>query len=209
MGRGVHTPPVPRAARGASQREKMSGLARPVDVAAVAQRLAAPAAHGIGLGIGSAADHPASGCGTTGGAGLQPLVTAGSFDRCEYCLGFENSFPVPAPGTRYTARGTRKVTAIRPAKAGNGSITRHRMSTRDGADQPTHHATLENAGMAMRFSPASRVRPSIRHFGMDPDDFQLDTVVGGRSSAVATAIVPPSASMNCSTVCMTDLLRVS
>ena len=37
--------------------------------------------------------------------------------------------------------------------------------------------------------------PGMRHFGIDPDDFQLDTVVGARSSATATATVPPRASM--------------
>lgn len=44
--------------------------------------------------------------------------------------------------------------------------------------------------------------PGIRHFGMEPDDFQLETVVGARSSATATATVPPSASIMSDAVSM-------
>ena len=42
----------------------------------------------------------------------------------------------------------------------------------------------------------------MRHFGMEFDVFQLDTVVGARSSATATETVPPSASMISDTVRM-------
>lgn len=54
----------------------------------------------------------------------------------------------------------------------------------------------------MPFSLARDLTPSSRHFGMLPDDFQLDTVDGVRSSAVATSTVPPNASMICAALFM-------
>lgn len=59
-----------------------------------------------------------------------------------------------------------------------------------------HAAACEGeAVIEIPFAAARAASFSIRHFGMEPDDFQLETVVGARSNAVATATVPPSASM--------------
>jgi len=62
-------------------------------------------------------------------------------------------------------------------------------------------------GTGLPCSCANRTRPSIRHFGMEPEAFQLDTVVGASSSAFATATVPPSVLMNSVTVCISHSLR--
>lgn len=60
----------------------------------------------------------------------------------------------------------------------------------------------------MPFCAASIVMPSSRHFGMLPDVFQLDTVDGVRSSAVATSTVPPSASMICAAVLISAFVTI-
>lgn len=62
------------------------------------------------------------------------------------------------------------------------------------------HACTSTGVRASKSTPASAAHArmsDILHFGMRPDCFQLETVVGARFSARATATVPPSASMIC------------
>lgn len=56
---------------------------------------------------------------------------------------------------------------------------------------------------------ASLLSLSIRHSGMLPALFQLETVVGAKARAFATLLVPPSASMNCDASFMKPLVRIS
>ena len=59
------------------------------------------------------------------------------------------------------------------------------------------------------FSSASRLRLSIRHFGMLPEVFQLDTVDGVRSRDLATKLVPPSCSIICVAVIMGLIVTIN
>jgi len=54
----------------------------------------------------------------------------------------------------------------------------------------------------MPFIRAISMIPGIRHLGIEPDCFQLETVVGARSNSLATATVPPRASIMLETDCM-------
>jgi len=77
------------------------------------------------------------------------------------------------------------------------------------------HAAASRSGAANALGTglpsflAKALTPSIRHFGMECDVFQLDTVVGAMSRKLATATVPPSSSIKSDTVFMPLLLRDS
>lgn len=78
-----------------------------------------------------------------------------------------------------------------------------------GLIAPAHGyaASFSHGGVVMSLVAARAMSPSRRHFGIEFADFQLETVVGARSKACATATVPPSAVMKSSTVCMVRTLR--
>ncbi len=59
------------------------------------------------------------------------------------------------------------------------------------------------------FSAASLRMPSMRHDGIDPEVFQLDTVEGVRLSALATATVPSSASTISFAVIMAAMITIN
>lgn len=66
-----------------------------------------------------------------------------------------------------------------------------------------HHAGRRGVANDTPRAFASLLTPSIRHFGMEPDCFQLETVVGATFNARATDTVPPSKSIISAAVCIT------
>ena len=69
-----------------------------------------------------------------------------------------------------------------------------------------------HCGRACKSTPLSAAKASIfsiRHFGIDPLVFQLDTVEGVRSRAFASLLVPPSAVTMSVAVFMATLLRLA
>ena len=56
-------------------------------------------------------------------------------------------------------------------------------------------------------SLASATKPGMRQCGIEFDERQLETVLGGAPKALATATVPPSALIKASTFCMPNVLR--
>ena len=81
---------------------------------------------------------------------------------------------------------------------GQGSA---RMDGRGGSHWDACKSTPLSAAKASIFS--------IRHFGIDPLVFQLDTVEGVRSKAFASLLVPPSAVTMSVAVFMPALLRLA
>ena len=71
---------------------------------------------------------------------------------------------------------------------------------------PQHHAKPCKV-MATPFAPAIAATESRRHLGSELLVFQPDTVLGVRFNSLATADVPPSASIKSATVSMPSLIR--
>jgi len=82
--------------------------------------------------------------------------------------------------------------------------------TCNGPAKRAHAASLPRSllrRMATPFFRASAETPSMRHFGMEPAAFQLDTVEGDNPSAEATELVPPRASIMAVAVMSSATLR--
>lgn len=134
------------------------------------------------------------------------LHTHSEFDQNSLSLGC-NAVAMSIFGKRADANGVIINLAIGTRGDEVGRCGRFKTPTANNEIGRHHAAALAKVGTSTFLRAASWRMPSMRHFGIEPDVFQLDTVVGARSSAEATATVPPSASMNWSTVCITQLLR--
>lgn len=93
---------------------------------------------------------------------------------------------------------------VRLPRGKAGDMSRN-LALRDYAD----HAARSKLGASTPASRASVSNASRLQRGMEPDDFQLDTVVGDRPRAVATFTVPPSSSMKDAMFVMRHELRKS